>query len=72
MAAMQTARSRTFLVGIFTGLFGLSLLFALVVIGHADGAWRFLLLLVPAGFLALVALEFRRSVAAPDEHEPAR
>jgi hypothetical protein len=69
---MQTARPRTFLVGIFTGLFGLSLLLALVVIGHADVWWRFLLLVLPAIFVVLVALEFRRSVAAPDEGAPPR
>jgi len=69
---MQTARPRTFLVGIFTGLFGVSLLLALVVIGHADGWWRFLLLVVPAVFVALAGLQFRRSVEAPDEREPAR
>jgi hypothetical protein len=69
---MQTARPRTFLVGIFTGLFGLSLLLALVVIAHADVWWRFLLLVLPAIFVTLVALEFRRSVEAPDEGAPPR
>jgi multisubunit Na+/H+ antiporter MnhE subunit len=72
VAATQTARPRTFLVGIFTGLFGLSLLFALVVIGHADVWWRWLLLLLPAIFAGLVAAEFRRSIQAPDEREPLR
>ena len=69
---MQTARPRTFLVGIFTGLFGISLLFALVVIAHADVWWRFLLLVLPAVFAALAAFEFRRSMQAPDEGRPPR
>jgi|tagenome__1003787_1003787.scaffolds.fasta_scaffold20718768_2 hypothetical protein len=69
---MQTARPRTFLVGIFTGLFGISLLLALVVIGHADVWWRWLLLVLPAIFVALVALEFTRSIRAPDEGAPPR
>ena len=72
MAATQTARPRTFLVGVFTGLFGLSLLFALILIGHADVWWRWLLLVLPAIFIGLVALEFRRSIAAPDERAPVR
>jgi hypothetical protein len=69
---MQTARPRTFLVGIFTGLFGISLLLALVVIGHAEVWWRWLLLVLPAVFVALVALEFKRSIRAPDEGAPPR
>ena len=69
---MQTARPRTFLVGIFTGLFGISLLLALAVIGQADVWWRWLLLVLPGLFAALVGIEFARSVRDPDEGAPPR
>jgi hypothetical protein len=67
VTATRTARPRTFLVGIFTGLFGISTLLALVVIAHADVWWRWLLLALPLSFAALVGFELRRSIAAPDE-----
>jgi hypothetical protein len=65
------ARSRVLSLGFLTALFGLSLVLAVVVIQLVDGWWRFLLLLVPAVFAGLFAVEARRSAKSPDEQVPA-
>jgi ABC-type polysaccharide/polyol phosphate export permease len=61
------ARTRVLSIGFLTAFFGLTLLLALAVIGRWDNPWRFVLILVPLAFAALVVVEFRRSVKSPDE-----
>jgi hypothetical protein len=63
----RVARPRVLSIGFLTAFFGLTLLLALMVIGRADGWWRFLLLVLPLAFGAAAAFEFRRSVEDPDE-----
>jgi hypothetical protein len=64
------ARTRVLSIGFLVGFFGLSLLLALLVIAVADGWWRFLLLVVPAGFAVATVTELMRSAKNPDEDLP--
>jgi hypothetical protein len=68
MAETRTvARPRVLSIGFLTAFFGLSTLLALAVIMRTGAWWRFLLLAVPLAFAAAAVVEFRRSVASPDE-----
>jgi membrane protein implicated in regulation of membrane protease activity len=61
------ARTRVLSIGFLTAFFGLTLLLALAVVARWDNPWRYVLVLIPLVFAALVGVEVRRSVKSPDE-----
>jgi hypothetical protein len=66
-AAGPVGRPRTFAVGIFALLFGLTTLLALAVISESESGWAYALLVLPVAFAALVARNLLASRRRPDE-----